>query len=101
MHGQTEADKQAAGGEQTMKENAEEEAGSIQGSGSFGENLSIETATADLQRALERYPDQYPYAHHFHPAVDTPILAFDPNVVQDRFDPFNLNDYVNFDNNNN
>lgn len=63
----------------------------------YGENLSIETATADVQRALDDYPDQYPYDHHFHPAVHQPILAFDPTVVQDDFDPYDIADYVNFD----
>jgi hypothetical protein len=63
---------------------------------SYAENLSIETATADVQQALEDYPDEYPYNLHFHPAVDRPIVAFDPTVVQDDFDPFDLNDFVNF-----
>ncbi|ERF75013.1 hypothetical protein EPUS_08058 [Endocarpon pusillum Z07020] len=63
----------------------------------YAENLSIETATADVQRALEDYPDEYPYAHHFHPEVGVPILAFDPTVIQDDFDPFDLGDYVEFD----
>ncbi|KAF7502296.1 hypothetical protein GJ744_006151 [Endocarpon pusillum] len=34
---------------------------------STSQNLSIETATAEVQRALEAYPDEYPYAHYFHP----------------------------------
>ncbi len=64
----------------------------------YGENLSIETATADVQGALEDYADEYPYAHHFHPeVVGVPILAFDPTVIQDDFDPFDLGDYMEFD----
>ena len=64
----------------------------------YGENLSIKTATADVQRAFEDYPDEYPYNHHFHPAVSQPIVAFNPTVIQDDFDPFNIADYLNLDN---
>jgi Mating-type protein MAT alpha 1 HMG-box len=70
---------------------------SVSSTAAYAENLSIETATADVQRALEDYPDQYPYNFHFHPAVDQPILAFDPALIQDDFDPFDLRDFINFD----
>jgi hypothetical protein len=63
----------------------------------FSEHLSIETATADVQSALDDYPDTYPFNHHFHPTVDQPILGFDPTVVQDDFDPFDLDDYLHLD----
>lgn len=71
---------------------------SVSSTAAYAENLSIETATADVQRALEDYPDKYPYNYHFHPAVDQPILAFDPALIQDNFDPFDLGDFINFDN---
>jgi len=34
---------------------------------------------------------------HFHPDVEIPILAFDPTVIQDSFDPFDLADYINME----
>lgn len=46
---------------------------------------------------MEQFSDEYPYNHHFHPAVEQPILAFDPNIIQHDFDPFDISDYVNFD----
>lgn len=90
------ANEEANQGDQTMTDTADE-ATNVGTPAPYGENLSIETATADVQRALEDYPDEYPYAHHFHPEVGVPILAFDPNVIQDDFDPFDLGDYVEFD----
>ena len=34
---------------------------------------------------------------HFHPDIQ-PALGFDPATIQDDFDPFDVSDYVNFDN---
>lgn len=48
--------------------------------------LTIEAVTADQQQAYARY-DQ---AVHFHPNISPPILGFDPRIIQDDFDPFNL-----------
>lgn len=96
MHAQTEVNPDGNGRDETMTESSDD-MDNVGTSSSFGENLSIETATADVQRALEEYPDEYPYAHHFHPAVENPILAFDPTVIQDDFDPFNISDFVNLD----
>lgn len=88
---------EAVDGDQTMTDSA---AGAVDGAGvaPYGENLSIETATTDVQSALDDYPDEYPYAHHFHPAVEHPIVAFDPTVIQDDFDPFHIADFVAFGN---
>ena len=94
MSAQTEINAGAANGDQAMTDSAEHNFNG-EASASYGENTSIETATADLQHALEDYPDEYPYAHHFHPAVERPIVAFDPTVIQDDFDPFDINDYIN------
>ncbi len=87
----------AVDGDQTMTDSA---AGAVDSEAlaPYGENLSIETATTDVQRALDDYPDEYPYAHHFHPAVEHPIVAFDPTVIQDDFDPFDIADFVTFGN---
>jgi hypothetical protein len=49
---------------------------------------SIATVTADQQQAYERTP----FALHFHPDVP-PALGFDPNMIQDEFDPFSLIDF--------
>ena len=55
------------------------------------------TVTEDQQRALENFPSQYPFTLHFHPDIEQPALAFDPAMVQDDFDPFDISDFVNFD----
>ena len=47
---------------------------------------SINAVTADQQQAYERTP----FALHFHPQIQPPILGFDPNIIQDDFDPFSL-----------
>lgn len=60
-------------------------------------NPSIGAVIAEQQGALEAYPSQYPYTLHFHPDIQQPALAFDPAVVQDDFDPFDVFDYINFD----
>jgi hypothetical protein len=96
MTAQTEVKGDANDGDQTMAESAEDTA-NVDATASYAENLSIETTTAGVQRALEEYPGEYPYAYHFHPAVDQPILAFDPTVIQDNFDPFDMADFVDFD----
>ncbi|ETN43367.1 uncharacterized protein HMPREF1541_02526 [Cyphellophora europaea CBS 101466] len=49
---------------------------------------SIDTVTADQQRAYERTP----FALHFHPEIQPPVLGFDPNMIQDEFDPFSFFD---------
>lgn len=49
---------------------------------------SIDTVTADQQRAYERTP----FALHFHPEIQPPVLGFDPNMIQDEFDPFTFFD---------
>ena len=49
---------------------------------------SIDAVTADQQRAYERTP----FFLHFHPEIQPPVLGFDPNMVQDEFDPFSLFD---------
>lgn len=51
-------------------------------------NPSINAITADQQQAYERTP----FALHFHPDIQPPVLGFDPNIVQDDFDPFSLFD---------
>ncbi|KAK6371725.1 hypothetical protein LTS17_008548 [Exophiala oligosperma] len=48
--------------------------------------LSIATVTADQQAAFENNE----LALHFHPGIQPPILGFDPRIVQDDFDPFDL-----------
>lgn len=49
---------------------------------------SINAITADQQRAYE----QTPFSLHFHPDIQPPVLGFDPNMIQDEFDPFSLFD---------
>lgn len=95
MTAQSEINAGAIDGDQAMTDNNDNIVNGEAMTTPYGENLSIETATADVQKALEDYPDEYPFAHHFHPAVDRPILAFDPTVIQDNFDPYDLNDYIN------
>jgi hypothetical protein len=58
---------------------------------------SIGTVIAEQQGALEAYPSQYPYTLHFHPGIQQPVLGFNPGMVQDDFDPFDISDYVNFE----
>ena len=48
--------------------------------------LTIQAVTADQQAAFERHPE----AVHFHPNISPPVLGFDPRVIQDDFDPFDL-----------
>ena len=60
-------------------------------------NPSIQAINSDQQRALEAYPSQYPYNLHFHPDIQQPALAFNPAMIQDDFDPFDISDYINFD----
>ncbi|EXJ81902.1 hypothetical protein A1O1_07969 [Capronia coronata CBS 617.96] len=48
--------------------------------------LSIQHVTADQQAAFESNA----LALHFHPRIQPPILGFDPRVIQDDFDPFDL-----------
>jgi hypothetical protein len=48
--------------------------------------ITIEAVTADQQQAFARTAA----ALHFHPDISPPILGFDPRVIQDDFDPFNL-----------
>ncbi|EXJ54290.1 hypothetical protein A1O7_09628 [Cladophialophora yegresii CBS 114405] len=48
--------------------------------------LTIEAVTTDQQHAFESNAA----ALHFHPNISPPILGFDPRVIQDDFDPFNL-----------
>ena len=50
---------------------------------------SINTVTTDQQRAYDRTP----FALHFHPEIQPPVLGFDPNMIQDEFDPFSLFDF--------
>lgn len=97
MSTRTEANEDGNGAQQTMTEATGNTANADASAAPYAENLSIETATADVQRALEDYPDEYPYNYHFHPAVNQPIVSFDPTIVQDDFDPFNIGDFVNFD----
>jgi hypothetical protein len=47
---------------------------------------SIGAVMADQQQAYERAP----LAMHFNPQVQPPVLGFDPNNIQDDFDPFSL-----------
>lgn len=47
---------------------------------------SINTVTADQQKAYENTP----FALHFHPEVQPPVLGFDHRLIQDDFDPFNF-----------
>ena len=47
---------------------------------------SIAAVSADQRHAYDRAP----FASHFHPDVQPPILGFDPNLIQDDFDPFKL-----------
>jgi hypothetical protein len=44
----------------------------------------LEAVTADQQQAYEATPCPL----HFHPDVQTPVLGFDPNTLQDNFEPF-------------
>lgn len=56
--------------------------------------LSVADVTAEQQDAFEANT----LALHFHPDVSPPILGFDPRVIQDDFDPFNLDltDMIDF-----
>ena len=56
---------------------------------------TIEQVTADQQLAFE----QLPIPMHFHPATQRPVLAFDPNSIQDNFDPysFDIDQFLNFE----
>ena len=47
---------------------------------------SISAVTADQQQAYERTP----FALHFNPQIQPPILGFEPNIIQDDFNPFSL-----------
>ena len=47
--------------------------------------LTMEAVTADQQAAYERLE----FGFHFHPDMP-PVLGFDPRIVQDDFDPFDL-----------
>jgi hypothetical protein len=96
MNAQAEVTEDVNEGDQIMADDADN-ATDAGATAPYAENLSIETATADVQRALEEYGDEYPYPMHFHPDVEIPILAFDPTMVQDSFDPFDLADYINMD----
>lgn len=55
--------------------------------------LTIDAVTADQQAAY----DQLEFGFHFHPDMQ-PVLGFDPRIVQDDFDPFDLslNDLLDF-----
>lgn len=48
--------------------------------------LSVAAVTADQQEAF----DNHALALHFHPDISPPILGFDPRIIQDDFDPFDL-----------
>lgn len=48
--------------------------------------LTIAAITADQQAAFE----DNDLALHFHPRIQPPILGFDPRIIQDDFDPFDL-----------
>jgi hypothetical protein len=56
---------------------------------------TIEQVTADQQQAF----DQIPLPMHFHPGIQPPVLGFDPNKIQDDFDPygFDVDQYLIFD----
>ena len=61
-----------------------------------GYGPSLAAVTADQQRAFESVP----WIAHFHPAIFPPVLGFDPNTIQDIFDPFSyLVEDANADNN--
>ncbi|KIV97489.1 hypothetical protein PV10_01239 [Exophiala mesophila] len=47
--------------------------------------LTIGAVTADQQAAY----DQLEFGYHFHPDME-PVLGFDPRIIQDDFDPFDL-----------
>ncbi|RMD44179.1 hypothetical protein DV735_g1008, partial [Chaetothyriales sp. CBS 134920] len=51
---------------------------------------SINDVTADQQHAFA----QVPFAMHFHPQVQPPVLGFDPGMIQDDFDPFSLDAHL-------
>ncbi|KIW87205.1 uncharacterized protein Z519_12107 [Cladophialophora bantiana CBS 173.52] len=53
--------------------------------------LTIEHVIADQQSAYGRTNGPSQAGLHFHPSISPPILGFDPRVIQDDFDPFNLN----------
>ncbi|KAK5053166.1 hypothetical protein LTR84_002140 [Exophiala bonariae] len=56
--------------------------------------LTIDAVTADQQATYE----QLEIGYHFHPRM-APVLGFDPRIVQDDFDPFDLDlsGYIDFD----
>ena len=56
---------------------------------------TIEQVTADQQQAFDRMPMPL----HIHPDIQPPVLGFDPNMIQDNFDPYSFNpdQYLNFD----
>lgn len=55
--------------------------------------LSINAVTADQQATYE----QLEIGYHFHPNM-APVLRFDPRIIQDDFDPFDLDlsGYIDF-----
>lgn len=59
----------------------------------LGSAPTIEQVTADQQHAFE----QLPMPIHFHPGIQPPVLGFDPNMIQDDFDPYTFDQYINFD----
>ncbi len=58
--------------------------------------LSVAAVTADQQTAFDNIDT---LALHFHPAIQPPVLGFDPRVIQDDFDPFDLDfsELINYD----
>ncbi|OQV10182.1 hypothetical protein CLAIMM_14217 [Cladophialophora immunda] len=56
----------------------------------FTDYLTIDAVNADQQAAYARTNGPSQAALHFHPQISPPILGFDPRVIQDDFDPFNL-----------
>lgn len=70
------------------EESVDDDAGteSTSQEGPADQYLTIQAVTDDQQAAYEHHA----LALHFHPTISPPILGFDPRIIQDDFDPFNL-----------
>lgn len=58
--------------------------------------ISHDAVMRDQQMALEFSGDVYPFNGQFNPAVEIPVLGFDPERIQEDFDAFDINDHLSF-----
>ena len=57
-------------------------------------NLSHGTVIADQSQAFDAM-SSFPFDIHFHPSVADPILGYDPQAIQDDFEPFDVSEFLN------